>query len=63
VKIPHPEHGGNGENPGVVNQWLLRPVRFHMATSAASTRFPLPGETVVPKHHSGRIFSAGMESF
>ena len=29
INIPQPEHGGNGENFGVVNQWLLRrPVRL-----------------------------------
>jgi hypothetical protein len=24
INIPQPEHGGNGENFGVVNQWLRR---------------------------------------
>src|ERR1700730_8365061 len=24
INIPQPERGGNGENSGVVNQWLLR---------------------------------------
>ena len=43
MKISHPEHGGNGESTGVVNQWLLwRPVDFRRRFSPWDTPWGTP---------------------
>jgi hypothetical protein len=54
MKISHPEHGGNGESRGVVNQWL--------PWSAVDLRLP-GGETVAPNHQSDAIFDLRKNSF
>jgi len=60
MKISHPERGGNGVSPGVVNEWLPRAsVELREASPARHTRRVLacPGFTqaVATNHHSGGI--------
>jgi hypothetical protein len=61
MKISHPEHGGNGESAGVVNQWLLsQPVDLRLAFAKLSPAIrrtwpcdvPLWDSTVAPNPQS-----------
>jgi hypothetical protein len=70
MNIPQPEHGGNGESVGVVNQWLLLgPVDLRGCPNQTCPNLQrlrlgkarLPCESVAPNPHSAPIFGVVKE--